>query len=81
MKGRASMVNHCPGSKKLRTPEISVRQCPGCGGDVELFSDETHAHCERCGMIVHGAWRHCTEWCKFADLCRAGAKNEKYNAI
>ena len=32
----------------------------------------------------YGAWRHCTEWCKFADLCRAGAKMRntmQYNNI
>jgi NADH pyrophosphatase NudC (nudix superfamily) len=63
------MVSHCPGqdSRKLK---ISLHKCPGCGAEVEIFSDELKIKCRKCGTYVYKEKTPtCIEWCPSARQC------------
>jgi ribosomal protein S27AE len=42
----------CPGSDSQNL-RVELHKCPKCGADVELFSDESRVHCQKCGEIVY----------------------------
>jgi ribosomal protein S27E len=59
----------CPGSMNIRTPELDVKSCPGCGAPVEIFSDETSARCAGCGTAIYREIESCARWCRYAAEC------------
>jgi len=46
--------NHCPGFENLRNLSAFNCQCPECGADKEIFSDEfNRSHtCSACGKPI-----------------------------
>lgn len=52
------MKYECPGAAGLRTPAIQIKQCPHCGGEVELFSIDMKVDCPGCGHLA-GRRLHC----------------------
>ena len=59
----------CPGrdGRSLTAEELS---CPGCGYDVEFFSDEKVRTCPACGFRVNrAASSDCGQWCPKAAEC------------
>lgn len=73
------MLDGCPGSGNVRTPTPSLIACPGCGEEVEMWSDELKAKCSRCNTIVFREdVPSCIEWCKSARECIG---EEKYNRL
>ena len=64
-------LDHCPGVKDLIGPvQILTRTCPSCGEEVEFFSDETEAKCQKCGRMLHReATPSCVTWCQYAMKC------------
>ncbi len=63
------MFSKCPGqdSRNLR---VSLHKCPNCGGEVEIFSDETRVKCQKCGtMVFKERMPSCIEWCASARQC------------
>ncbi|NYT00483.1 MAG: phosphohydrolase [Methanocellales archaeon] len=64
------MFRKCPGVRGVLRPEIILRTCPACGGDVEFFSDETEVECPSCERTLHGeASPSCVSWCEYASKC------------
>jgi ribosomal protein S27AE len=65
------MLNHfCPGSSSLRRDiTLTIKSCPECGGDVELFSIDFKSACERCGFVVFNNIQSCIQWCRYAEQC------------
>lgn len=63
------MFDRCPGSAHLRTPTLSIRKCPECGHDVEVFSSDVKVTCDNCGFVVHNDISGCIQWCKHAREC------------
>ncbi len=60
----------CPGAASLRgTPTITIKTCPQCGADVELFSIDFKVACDRCGFVVYNNVQSCIQWCKLAEAC------------
>ncbi len=59
------MAAKCPGSDI----EITIKTCPKCGGEVELFSGESKAKCTECGHVVWREVASCIEWCPGARQC------------
>ncbi len=59
----------CPGTSNLRTPELHVKTCPGCGATVEIFSDETSAKCPTCLTVIYREIESCARWCRHAEEC------------
>lgn len=63
------MSNGCPGqdSRKLR---VALYKCPGCGADVEIFSDEIKVRCQKCRQVVYrDKMPSCIDWCASARQC------------
>lgn len=59
----------CPGAANLRTPTITIKKCPDCGSDVELFSIDMKMDCPGCGRPVFNNIGSCIEYCKYAEQC------------
>jgi ribosomal protein S27E len=53
----------------LRTPTLSVKKCPQCGEEVELFSNDISVKCSTCGFVVYNEIESCIQWCKHAKEC------------
>lgn len=68
----------CPGAANIRTPTIEVKNCPECGEEIEIFSDELKARCAKCGFIVYNDVQSCVQWCKYAKEC---VGEELYNKL
>lgn len=61
----------CPGVANLLRPVPEYIECPNCGLEVEIWSDEVEAVCSSCGAVVIREKRlPCLEWCRYADRCR-----------
>jgi len=69
----------CPGSSTFAQPKIELLPCPGCGGDVEIWSDEPIGTCPACGRTaMRTLTQSCMDWCKFAEECLGEAKYKQY---
>ena len=63
------MTMKCPG-QDMRNLRVSVHKCPKCGAEVEIFSDELRARCQKCGQVVYKEKTpSCIDWCKQARQC------------
>lgn len=63
------MLDRCPGSANIRTPTLSIKKCPECGCDVELFSSDAKVACDNCGFVVYNDISSCIQWCPHAREC------------
>ena len=71
-KGDVRMVfdKSCPGSRTIREPRPEYINCPGCGREVEIWTDELKATCPGCGNKVFQAQQaSCIDWCPHAKEC------------
>ena len=60
----------CPGSRTIREPRPDYMNCPGCGAEVEIWTDELKATCRKCGGKVYRAQQaSCIDWCPHAKEC------------
>ena len=59
----------CPGSAFIRTPTLTIKRCPECGAEVEVFSNDFKVICEGCGFTVYNDQQSCIDWCKYARDC------------
>jgi DNA-directed RNA polymerase subunit RPC12/RpoP len=63
------MVSRCPGQDG-RNLTVALYKCPGCGAEVEIFSDEMRIKCHKCGSYVYREKQpSCIEWCAKAREC------------
>ena len=60
------MPDYCPGAANLRTPTLSIKKCPQCGEEVELFSNDLSVKCSGCGFVVYNDLESCIQWCRHA---------------
>ena len=59
----------CPG-QDMRKLKVSLLKCPECGAEVEIFSDELRAKCQKCGAQVYKEnTPSCIDWCPSARQC------------
>ncbi len=72
------MLDHCPGAVNLRTPTLTIKKCPQCGEEVEVFSNDISVKCNRCGFLVFNDIESCIQWCKYAKEC---VGEETYNKL
>jgi hypothetical protein len=63
------MKSNCPGAGNIRIPELLIKLCPSCGGEIEIFSNELQSQCESCGFIAYKDLSSCVRWCKYAEEC------------
>ncbi len=63
------MTFRCPG-QDMRKLRVELYRCPGCGGEVEVFSDESRVRCHKCGeMVYREKAPSCINWCSSARQC------------
>ena len=69
----------CPGAKILRQPQPEIFDCPSCGEEVEIWTDEIRGVCSACGRVVfREGMMSCLEWCKFAQECVGEEAYDRY---
>ena len=69
----------CPGAKILRQPQPEMFDCPSCGEEVEIWTDEIRGVCSKCGQVVfREGTMSCLEWCKFAQDCVGEEAYDRY---
>lgn len=59
------MITNCPGSEVA----ITIKECPKCGEEVELFTGDSKAKCLNCGHWVPREIASCIDWCPAAEQC------------
>lgn len=63
------MVSQCPGASNIRMPRLEVRECPVCGEEIEIFTNDATAKCVKCGKVIYNDMLSCVEWCEYAREC------------
>ncbi len=67
---KSTMIfDKCPGAANLRTPTLSIKKCPKCGEEVEVFSNDLKVKFSNCGTTVYNDIQSCVQWCKYAKEC------------
>lgn len=60
----------CPGARTIREPMPEFINCPDCGREVEIWTDELKATCSACGgKVFRAAQASCIDWCPHAKEC------------
>ncbi len=68
----------CPGAGNIKgTPTLKVKQCPGCGKEIELFSTDPAVTCS-CGFVAYNDIVSCISWCALARECVGDEVYEQY---
>lgn len=68
----------CPGADNVKIPELEIKTCPKCGGEVEFFTRDQKSNCTECGTVVFREEKpSCIDWCPMADVCFPNHKKEK----
>jgi DNA-directed RNA polymerase subunit RPC12/RpoP len=74
-----SLFRGCPGAANIREVRPEEVECPECGGEVEIWSDELSARCPACGTrVTREQGPSCIDWCAFAEQC---VGTEKYRRL
>src|SRR5659263_69665 len=63
------MFDSCPGTSRLRTPTLTIKKCPRCNEDIEIFSSDVKVKCSKCGLEVFNDMNLCVHWCAYAKEC------------
>ena len=65
-----TFAKSCPGSRFIREPIPENINCPSCGAEVEVWSDELSQPCPSCGTRVFREQHpSCIDWCPAAKEC------------
>jgi len=64
-----ALFSNCPGTARFRTPTLTIKKCPRCGEDVEIFSSDVKVQCSKCGLTIFNDINSCIEWCAYAKQC------------
>lgn len=74
-----SLFKGCPGAINFREVRPDYINCPFCGTEVEIWSDEPLAKCPECGReVTQSRGASCVDWCTYAREC---VGNEKYDRL
>jgi hypothetical protein len=74
-----SLFGGCPGALTFREAKPEDIECPECGAEVEIWSDELTAGCSRCGARAsRELGPSCIDWCSSAEQCIG---TEKYQRL
>jgi len=62
-------AKNCPGAAVFKGAQgLKIKSCPECGGEIEIFSRDTHAVCS-CGFVAYNDSQSCIRWCAHAREC------------
>ena len=60
----------CPGARTIQEATPEYINCPHCGGEMEIWSDELFARCPHCkGAVPRRRGASCLDWCACAGEC------------
>lgn len=59
----------CPGTCNNETPQLEIKICPECGNEIEMFSIDLRAECDKCGFVAFNDIQSCYQWCEHAEEC------------
>ena len=76
--GINTMIDRCPGVTNLKTPTLSLKICPRCGEEIEIFSNEMKTSCPSCNLEIFNDIVSCISWCKYARECVGEEMYQKY---
>lgn len=66
----APLNHNCPGSKLLKEARPDYINCPHCGYEIELWTDEVIIRCPQChDFVIQDRGASCIDWCKHAQEC------------
>ncbi len=72
------MLSSCPGAKQFKHPEVDYYECPSCGAEVEIWTDEIGWPCPNCGTMVYRVREQsCVDTCPHARECLGDALYER----
>ena len=75
-------MKSCPGSMGFVQPKPDIFRCPGCGREVEIWSDEAIGNCPVCSKTVfRPGMQSCLDWCKHAKECVGEKKLSQYTSM
>ena len=61
-----TIMEGCQGKPQL---QVFEKTCPNCGAEIEIFSVDTEATCEKCGFTIYNDTLNCVQLCKYARQC------------
>jgi DNA-directed RNA polymerase subunit RPC12/RpoP len=65
----------CPGARLIREATPEYIDCPHCGHEMEIWSDELVARCPHCKRLVpKERGPSCIDWCPYAAECVGAQK-------
>ena len=73
-----SFFQGCPGAINFREVRPDYIDCPFCGTELEIWSDEPFAKCPNCGReVTQSRGASCIDWCAHARECVGKEKYER----
>lgn len=73
------MIFNCPGSQKFKQPQPESINCPACGAEAEIWTDEFQATCPNCKKkVARLSAQSCLGWCKSARECVGDEVYDEY---
>jgi len=74
------MITKCPGAQDFRQLRPEYIKCSFCSYEVEIWSDEIVATCQKCKKKVmrNSDKQSCLDWCKYARECLGVVQYNKY---
>jgi len=73
------MIYKCPGSQAFSRPHPEFIKCPFCREEIEIWSDETKARCQKCRKFVtRSLLQSCLDWCRYAKECAGEKAYDRY---
>jgi hypothetical protein len=73
-----TMFKGCPGAISFREVRPEYIDCPFCGTELEIWSDEPMARCPDCGCeATRSRGASCIDWCASARECVGSEKYER----
>jgi NADH pyrophosphatase NudC (nudix superfamily) len=71
----STLQSGCPGAITIREAKPEYANCPHCGQETEIWSDERKGRCHHCGgMLFRENAPSCIDWCAYAKECIGEAK-------
>lgn len=76
-----ALYKGCPGAITIREPLPEYVDCPECGQETEIWSDERVGRCHHCGAALYQSiGPSCIEWCIYAEQCIGVEKYQRLEA-
>ncbi len=77
-----SVHKSCPGAVTFRDVRPEYIDCPFCGAETEIWSDEPFTCCPNCRReITQSRGASCVDWCSHARQCVGEEKYERLMAM